>query len=137
MTAPSRATLARLEQATAIGILLFWLGFFTVGLAPADPPPGYFAFEHAFPLPDVLLATALLVAAHALRGATPEARARGHVLSLVAAGGLLFLGTVDFSFNLQQGMYTRSLADGVMNALINAWCVVFGLLIVRRLGADS
>jgi len=43
---------ARAQLATGFGIIVFWILFFTVGLAPANPPVCYFAFEHAFPLPE-------------------------------------------------------------------------------------
>ena len=38
--------LAVLEIATGLGIAIFWLLLFTVGIAPAHPPAAYFAFEH-------------------------------------------------------------------------------------------
>ena len=33
---------------------------------------------------------------------------------------------MDFSFNLQDGVYSASTLDLVINAFINAWCIVFG-----------
>ena len=51
---------ARAQLATGFGIIVFWILFFTVGLAPTNPPVCYFAFEHAFPLPDAVLAIGLL-----------------------------------------------------------------------------
>ncbi|MBC8512534.1 MAG: hypothetical protein H8D32_06090, partial [Dehalococcoidia bacterium] len=53
-------TIPVLEIITAAGLILFWIGFFTVGMAPETPPECYFAYEHAFPLPDILLAMVLL-----------------------------------------------------------------------------
>jgi hypothetical protein len=44
-----------LETLTAIGMILFWLGFFTIGVAPKTPPPGYFEYERSFPLPDCFI----------------------------------------------------------------------------------
>ncbi|MEW5723544.1 MAG: hypothetical protein AB1896_10590 [Thermodesulfobacteriota bacterium] len=123
-------TLAWLQMATGVGIVLFWIGFFTVGLAPENPPPGYFAFEHAFPLPDAFLAAALILAGALLI----QGRPAGRVLGLAAAGGLVFLGLVDFSFNLENGMYTLSAADLALNGFINLWCVGLGLVSIRRLG---
>lgn len=115
-----------LEVLTSLGLILFWIGFFTIGLAPATPPPGYFVYEHSFPLPDLILAVALLVAARQLaQGKT--------TLSLVCAGALMFLGVLDFSFNIQNGMYAISAMDLILNAFINLWCVVFGLWIAIRL----
>ena len=39
--------------------------------------------------------------------------------SLVCAGGLLFLGLLDASFNFQNGIYTSSLSDSAMAIEIN------------------
>ncbi len=127
---PSAAPVITIEIATAIGIILFWIGFFTVGLAPTDPPLGYYAFELTFPVPDVLLAATLLTAAFCLRDATGHRGATGRMLSFVAAGALLFLGLLDVSFNLQNRMYTLSAIDGVLAAFVNAWCLIAGLSII-------
>jgi hypothetical protein len=54
--------IASLGIATGIGIAIFWLFFFTVGIAPTHPPPGYFAFEYSFVLSDIVLALSLLIA---------------------------------------------------------------------------
>jgi len=114
--------LAVAEIATGLGILLFWAAFFTIGLVPANAPPCYLAFEHSFPLPDGVLAAGLLAAGTLLR----RGRAAGAALSLMCAGGLLFLGLIDVAFNLQNGMYTASLAGGLAVAAINLWCIVLG-----------
>lgn len=112
-----------IESLTALGLIFFWAGFFTVGLAPENPPPCYFVFEHAFPLPDLILAVALLFAARQLS----RGKALGKTLSLLCAGALAFLGILDFSFNIQNGMYAVSAVDLVLNALINLWCVSAGV----------
>ncbi|MBM4446268.1 MAG: hypothetical protein FJ023_02815 [Chloroflexi bacterium] len=117
-----------LEIVTAAGLILFWIAFFTVGLAPENPPQCYFAYEHAFPLPDICLAFLLLVSGILLLRQNPL----GRTLSLIAAGGLIFLGLLDFSFNLQNGIYLASVLDLVLNAFINAWCVAFGVIIIWR-----
>jgi len=124
-----------LESLTALGLILFWIGFFTIGLAPATPPPGYFTYEHSFPLPDVILAAALMAAAWQL----PKGTSLGRTLSLICAGALMFLGVLDFSFNIQNGMYVISALDLILNAFINLWCIVFGLWIavsIRRVAGD-
>lgn len=120
--------IAVFELCTAGGLILFWIGFFTIGLAPANPPECYFAYEHSFPLPDVILAIALIAAAvQVLQG-----RQAGRRLSLVCAGGLVFLGVLDFSFNMLNGIYALSRLDLALNASINAWCAGFGLFIASR-----
>ena len=121
-------TIPVLEIITAAGLILFWIGFFTVGMAPETPPECYFAYEHAFPLPDLVLAMVLLASGILLLKGNPH----GKTLALVGAGALVFLGLVDFSFNFQNGIYGISTLDLVLNAFINIWCVAFGLAIVWR-----
>jgi len=118
-------TIAILELLTAVGLILFWILFFTVGLAPKNPPRGYLEYEHSFPLPDGLLAILMLVSGTLLLLNNPL----GVSLSLVAAGALVFLGVLDFSFNIQNGLYKTSRMDLVLNAFINIWCVGLGIAI--------
>jgi len=122
--------IAALEIATAGGLSLFWLAFFTVGLAPINAPSCYFAYEHSFPLPDGCLAILLLVAGILLMLNKPW----GGKLSLIAAGSLVFLGLLDFSFNIQNGIYLTSKVDMVLNVFLNVWCVCFGAAIAVVIG---
>ena len=122
--------IAILELLTAVGLILFWIGFFTIGLAPKNPPQGYMEYEHSFPLPDGLLAILMLVAGTLLLLNNPW----GSHLSLVAAGALVFLGVLDFSFNIQNGVYKISKGDLILNAFLNVWCVVFGVAIAVLIG---
>lgn len=124
--------IAVFEILTAAGLILFWSAFFTIGLAPADPPPGYFQFEHSFPVPDLFLAALLLAAGSCLLHPDPKRRRLGRSLSLAGAGALMFLGAVDVSFNLQNGMYTISLPDSLMAAVINTWCILLGATVIVR-----
>jgi hypothetical protein len=122
--------ISALEIVTAGGLILFWLAFFTVGLAPENAPTCYFAYEHSFPLPDGLLAGLLLVAGIMLMLNKPW----GSKLSLIAAGALVFLGLLDFSFNIQNGIYMTSTVELVLNAFINVWCVGLGIAIAVLMG---
>jgi hypothetical protein len=125
--------IAVLELLTGIGIILFWIGFFTIGLAPENPPLCYFAYEHSFPLPDALLAIVLLAAGVQLMLNKPW----GSRLSLAASGALVFLGLLDFSFNILNGIYMTSAIDMILNAFINVWCVGFGIAIAALIGVGS
>ena len=122
--------IAVLELLTGVGLILFWIGFFTIGLAPKNPPQGYLAYEHSFPLPDGLLAVLLLAAGILLLLNIPL----GRNLSLIAAGALVFLGVLDFSFNIQNGIYKLSKSDLILNAFLNIWCVGFGVAIAVMIG---
>jgi hypothetical protein len=129
MTADRRRLISALEIVTGAGIILFWVAFFTVGMAPDPAPAGYFAYEHSFPLPDGLMSILLIIAGILLL----KDKRPAMVMSLVAAGALIFLGLLDFSFNLQNGVYAASTLDLAINAFINAWCVGFGLFIIISL----
>jgi hypothetical protein len=117
--------IAVLELLTGVGLILYWIGFFTIGLAPKNPPKGYMEYEHSFPLPDGLLSILLLAAGILLLLNNPW----GSHLSLISAGALVFLGVLDFSFNIQNGIYKISKSDLVLNAFLNIWCVGFGVAI--------
>ena len=110
---------------TAIGLILFWAAFFTIGFENPNYPTYYTKFEHSFPLPDSFLCIVLLMAYF------NRNKIHWKNYTLVAAGAMLFLGLCDFSFNIMNGMYSVGLADGIMNAFINVWCVGFGVWQVR------
>jgi hypothetical protein len=114
------------QIATGIGILAFWGLFFTVGIAPANPPPCYFAYEHAFPLPDLLLAVGLIAGAVNVL----TRRSWGRDVSLFCGGGLLFLGLLDLSFNFQNGLFGGPIVEALQAGAVSAWCVAFGIWIV-------
>ena len=122
---PIGKALCALSIVTGLGIALFWMGFYTVGLAPKDPPTCYLTFEHSFPPADSLLATALVV------GGILAARKNAIGPRLLSAGGgaLSFLGLLDASFNWQNGMYWISVQDGLLNGIINLWCLAFGAVL--------
>jgi len=122
-------SLAVLQIITALGLILFWIGFFTIGLAPENAPECYFAYEHSFPLPDIILALAMIASGFMLI----KGKGTGKPLSLVCAGSLIFLGVLDFSFNIQNGVYAVSTADMISNGFINLWCVFFGIYIFLKL----
>ena len=118
-------TIAVLELLTGIGIILFWIGFFTIGLAPENPPLCYFAYEHSFPLPDIILSIAIIASGILLL----KNKESGRTLAFVCSGGLMFLGILDFSFNIQNGVYMISTLDLILNAFINISCVGFGITV--------
>lgn len=114
---------------TGIGLIAFWILFFTVGMIDKKSAPEcYFNYEHAFPPADIVLALALIISSFLLLKKKPI----GKTISLVSAGALIFLGLLDFSFNLQNKVYFISMAEAVSNGFINAWCVFFGMVILLR-----
>ncbi len=45
----------------------------------------------------------------------------------------MFLGLLDFSFNIQNGVYMISTTDLILNAFINIWCVAFGVALYLKM----
>jgi hypothetical protein len=111
---------------TGIGIIVFWILFFTVGMIDKNAAPDcYFTYEHAFPPADIILAISLIISSILLI----KKNSIGKTVSLVCSGALIFVGLVDFSFNLQNKVYFISIAEAISNGFLNAWCVFFGLVI--------
>ncbi len=115
--------MARMQRLFALGIFLWWLVYFTVTRHTPPPVAAYFDFEDAFPLADLgWLVPLLLIAAHHNTRGTDQAP----VWTAAAGGALVFLGLLDLSFNLQHGLYTHRLAEGLLNGGINLACLGFG-----------
>lgn len=115
MPASDRARLIRwialANAATAASVLLFWVGFHTEVIFPVELMStrienfaGYYAWETSFVVPDVIMAVATLLAAARLVG---DPRDRLGTLVLAAcAGSMMFLGVLDFTYDVSNGMYS-------------------------------
>jgi hypothetical protein len=119
--------IARLQLLTAAGLLIYWPIFFTLGLAPESPPFGYYVFQHSFVVPDIILGLGFIRAASWLLSKDALRRSRGRSLSLVCSGALLFLGALDISFNVINSFYAFLPLDTVVELVVNAWCMGFGV----------
>ncbi len=125
--------IALLELLTAAGTLSFWYSFFTDGkVKPQNPPAGYYAYENSFPIPDTILSCAMITAALLKTLRNPL----GKVLTIICSGALIFLGILDMCFNTVNGVYKNSPKDFFGNAVINLWCVFFGIYAARKTGTD-
>ena len=130
MTDDRKRLISALEIVTGAGIILFWVAFFTIGMAPEKPPVGYFPYELSFPLPDGLTSILLIITGILMiKDKRPST-----MMSLICSGALMFLGLLDFSFNIQNGVYAASTLDLAINAFVNAWCVGFGLYLAVIVG---
>mgnify|MGYP000176133303 CR=1 FL=1 len=100
-----------LNIATALDTLGFWIGFFTESTFPIeelrpliDNFEGYYAWERCFVVPDTILAlTTLLAAFHLLKNQHDKL---GLMLLSASAGAWIFLGVLDFTYGITNGMYT-------------------------------
>jgi hypothetical protein len=108
----------------AVGVVLWWLLFFLEFRHDPANSREYLAFEGSFPPADLGWLTPLLLAS---AWGNLQWRRLGLDFTLMSGAVLVFLGLLDASFNMRNGVYARSLTDGVLNASINAACLVFGL----------
>ena len=114
---------AALLLLTAAGTFAFWLAFFAAGdVVRARDTDVYLAFERSFPAADAWMAVASAAAAIGLLGRRAWATAAG-----VAAGSaLVFLGLIDVTFDVEQGMYAQWSAAVAVEIAINVYCLVVG-----------
>jgi hypothetical protein len=120
--------LARMQFLTAAGLLIYWPLFFKAGIAPDIPPFGYFQFQHSFVAADIILGFSFIKAASCLLSKDRVKRDRGRSLSLVCTGALLFLGMLDISFNVINNFYSLLPLDTIVELVVNAWCIGFGVI---------
>jgi hypothetical protein len=121
--------IAVIEILIAIGIISFWVVFFSGDLVSIKDPKLkeiYLAFESAFPVPDAWLAAALLIGGIGLL----KKAYYGYFFSFIGGASLIYLGLLDTSFNILQGMYTLGIGEAVLNIFINLICLCAGSFII-------
>lgn len=120
---------AIVELAIAVGIISFWIAFFSTDLVNINDPhlrEIYLAFESAFPVPDICLSLVLLIGGFGLL----RKKSHGSLFSLVGGASLVFLSLLDVSFNTQHGIYLLGPGEAILNASMNVICFGSGILIV-------
>ncbi len=118
-----------MELAIAVGIISFWIAFFSADLVKIDDPhleEIYMAFESAFPVADISLSIVLIIGAIGLLKKMPF----GVLFSLLGGASLIFLGLLDVSFNTQQGIYLLGIGEAILNISINLLCLGGGVFLI-------
>lgn len=123
-------TLAIMEIISGVGVLGFWVAFYTVGLAPDKAPACYLNHENSFPYADMVMSLFFIYGGVLLR----HGKVSGYVASIAAGGAFVFLGILDTTYNLQNGMYRTGIADAILNVFINVYAILFGAFVVWRCG---
>lgn len=100
-----------LNVMAGINTLLFWVGFFTEFIFPKDTLKplinnfdGYYAWERCFVVPDTLTACVAIFASVLLF--KKQNSIFGGVLLSAVAGAWIFLGVLDFTYAITNGMYS-------------------------------
>jgi len=109
-----------------VATLAYWIVFFTSGDVQVRNDAVYIAFEKAFPPADAWMALCALLGAIGLwRG-----RSWGFLFALLAASSAIFLGLMDVTFNLNEGIYTIGGSEALIEILINLATLLLGPVII-------
>ncbi len=122
---PTTWVVAVLSVGTAIGIVVFWVGWLRTTHDEPWLPAGYVEHERAFVLPDGVLA--VLLGSSAVLSVVEVGL--GASLALVAAGMLLFLGLIDTAYFLRTGLFARE-RGGCGNLALVVWVLLLAGLLV-------
>ena len=117
------------ELALAVGIISFWITFFSTDLVNISDPhlkEIYLAFERAFLIPDMYLSLILIMGGIGLL----RKMSYGFLFSLLGGASLIFLALLDISFNVQQGIYLIGIGEAVLNVFINLLCLGAGIILI-------
>lgn len=102
--------IAILNLFVALDTTAFWIGFFTEATFPIDELKpliknfeGYYAWERCFVVPDMINAVVATIAA--IRLIKERNDMLGMLLMAAAAGAWVFLGVLDFTYGITNGMY--------------------------------
>ncbi|HET7278725.1 MAG TPA: hypothetical protein VFJ22_11640 [Dermatophilaceae bacterium] len=127
------AVLGVLLVVTGVGTVLYWLDFFLRGTVQVVEEDWYLRFERSFPVADAWMAACSLVAAVGLF----SDRSYGTVFGLLAGSALIFLGLMDLTFNLQNGLFRLLPGSGQMWAetVIIVWALAVGAVLTAYLGS--
>lgn len=106
----------------ALGVIAFWLEFFTSGTVSMSNDPAYLEHEQSFPLADGYMAMCSLLCALGLILRRPWALLFG----LLAGSGIIFLGLMDTLYSIQQGIFSLSSIAGIEALFICGLCLVLG-----------
>ncbi len=114
---------------TFVATLAYWLIYFTSGEVQVRQDEVYLAFENAFPVADAWMAICALLGAIGLL----RKQAWGFLFALLAASSMIFLGLMDVTFNLNQGIYALGGIETAIEVVINLFCLVVSPLIINYL----
>ena len=109
-------------------MLAYWIAWYADrSLVASNTRSAYYEFENAFPLADGWLTVALIGAAWSLRRRSPLA-----LLWLLAGGGAgLYLFGMDALYDLENSIWWKSGAGGVIELVINIVTLVVSLWLLR------
>jgi hypothetical protein len=109
--------------------LVYWIVFYTTGETQVRQDPIYLAFERSFPVADTWMALCALIGAIGLWNRKPW----GFLFGLLAASSAIFLGLMDLTFNLNEGIYAIPGLETTIEVLINLLTLGLGPVVIAYL----
>lgn len=103
-----------------VGVVLYWLLFYTSGDVNLNTSDAYLDFERAFTAADLMTGLLAVISAIGLL----SGKEWGILFGLVASGGILFLGFMDISYDLTHGIYLTVNGPMLTEVVINLFCIV-------------
>ena len=114
-----------LAVAVAIDVAYWSIWFTRRDWLASDDTQAYYDFENAFPVADLWLGVACLLALVALRRRTPDA-----LLWLLCAGSAgLYLFGMDFLYDVENGIFAKG-GGGAFEAVIVALTLFFSVTVL-------
>ncbi|HEU4541980.1 MAG TPA: hypothetical protein VFR23_12710 [Jiangellaceae bacterium] len=116
---------------TAVVTVAYWIDFFLHGTVNVVDEEWYLRFQRAFPVADAWMSACAVIGAVGLLTGSGV----GVAFSLAAAGALVFLGLMDVTFNIDNGLYRHLATSAPMRAelVINVWTIGLGATLVAYL----
>ena len=115
-------TLAIILIVFAVGVIAFWITFFTSGAVSMGDSQAYLEHEQSFPLADGYMALCCLICAAGLIRRRPWALLFG----LLAGSGIIFLGLMDTLYSIQQGIFAALDTAALEAFVICGVCLILG-----------
>jgi hypothetical protein len=109
-----------------VATLAYWVVFFTSGDVQMRDDAVYIAFENSFPPADAWMALCALLGAIGLW----RRRAWGFLFALLAASSAIFLGLMDVTFNLNEGIYAIAGSETLIEIIINLATLLLGPVVI-------
>ncbi len=109
--------------------LVYWIIFYTTGGTQVRQDAVYLAFEKSFPVADTWMALCALIGAIGLW----NRKSWGFLFGLLAASSAIFLGLMDLTFNLNEGIYAIPGLETTIEVLINLLTLGIGPVVIAYL----